>query len=589
MELSIIDKNILLTLDEHGYTNQRSLSELSGYSIGSVNKSISILNEEGYIDSSSKLTTKGKNFIKSNSPKNAIILAAGYGMRMVPINTEMPKGLLTVGGDALIERLINQLREAGIEDITVVVGFMMESYDYLVDKFDVKMIYNNDYATKNNLHTLALAAKQINNTYIVPCDVWSRENVFSKKEAYSWYMVSDEKDEDSWIRINRKSELVRVSEDARDKAGNKMIGIAYICGEESERLREKLIQMDADLAFKDSFWEEASFAKDRMFLDARVAPAADVTEINTYEQLREIDSNSMSLASDAIETAANALKVSPEEIVDIEIMKKGMTNRSFIFKVGNDKYVMRIPGEGTDQLINRKEEADVYSAIHGKGICDDNIYLNPENGYKITRFIDGGRNCDPENVDDLRRCMKKLRSFHDMKLKVGHDFDIFKMIDYYESLWATPKSVFRDYADTKAKILSLKDYIDSQKIEKVLTHIDAVQDNFMMVGDDIYLIDWEYAGMQDRYVDLAMFSIYAYYEKAEIDRLIDLYFEAAGEKTDEDIRTRVYAYVAMCGLLWSSWTEYKKGLGIDFGDYGIRQYRYAKDFYKYFCERTEGK
>ena len=168
-------------------------------------------------------------------------------------------------------------------------------------------------------------------------------------------------------------------------------------------------------------------------------------------------------------------------------------------------------------------------------------------------------------------------------------FDIFAHIEYYESLWNGAASVYRDYEDTKKNVLSLHDYINGQKIEMVLTHIDAVPDNFMMVEKNgettIQLIDWEYAGMQDRYVDLAMFSIYSLYDKNQIDNLIDTYFAVGGEKTDESIRTRIYAYISMCGLLWSNWCEYKRGLGVDFGEYSLRQYRYAKDFYKLFMER----
>ncbi len=593
MKLSIIDKDILLTLNEFGYSNQRKLMDQSGYSIGSVNKSIGILTEEKMLDSSVKLTKKAKDYIKKSSPANAIILAAGYGMRMVPINTETPKGLLTVDGIPLIEKTIGYLHEVGITDITMVVGFMMEAYDYLVDKYDVKMVYNNDYAVKNNLHSLALAADRIDRTYIVPCDIWSEENPFSKTEAYSWYMVSDILDEDSWIRVNRKSELVRVvPEGKRDdltKIGNRMIGISYVCNGEAEQLRENLAKLEADPLYDDKFWEEAAFKKDRMFLNAKVASHSKTTEINTYEQLRELDSESRNLENDAIGVAAKELGVKQSDIKNITVLKKGMTNRSFLFSVGDDKYIMRIPGEGTSQLIDRDMEADVYAAIEGKGVCDDNVYLNPKNGYKITKFIDNSRNCDPLNQDDLDMCMKKLRGFHDMKLKVPHTFDIFAHIEYYESLWNGAASVYRDYEDTKKNVLSLHDYINGQKIEMVLTHIDAVPDNFMMVEKNgettIQLIDWEYAGMQDRYVDLAMFSIYSLYDKNQIDNLIDTYFAVGGEKTDESIRTRIYAYISMCGLLWSNWCEYKRGLGVDFGEYSLRQYRYAKDFYKLFMER----
>ena len=594
MKLSIIDKDILLTISKHGYSNQRKLMDHSGYSIGSVNKSISALTEEGMLDESMKLTKKAKAYLKDCSPKNAVILAAGYGMRMVPINTETPKGLLTVDNVPLIERTIEQLHEVGITDITMVVGFMMEFYDYLVDKYGVKMIYNNDYAEKNNLHSLKLAAKKISSTYIVPCDIWSENNPFSKTEAYSWYMVSDLLDEESWIRVNRKSELVRVNGEARrddlSKVGNRMIGIAYVCEEEAEILRENLMSLDEKPNYNDSFWEEAAFRKDRMFLNARVVSHNETTEINTYEQLRELDSESRNLENDAIGVAAQALGVQQNDIKNITVLKKGMTNRSFLFECGLDKYIMRIPGEGTDQIINRDKEAAVYAAIEGKGVCDDNVYLNPKNGYKITKFIYDSRNCDPNDQHDLDMCMKKLRDFHDMNLQVPHTFEIISHMEYYESLWNGKKSVYRDYDKTKENVLSLKEYIESQNIEKTLTHIDAVPDNFMIIEKDgevnIQLIDWEYAGMQDRYVDLAMFSIYSMYEKEQVDNLIDTYFKVGGEKTDENIRTRVYAYISMCGLLWSNWCEYKRGLGVDFGEYSLRQYRYAKDYYKYFKERV---
>ena len=210
MKLSIIDKDILITLYKKGYSNQRNLMKDSGYSLGSVNKSLGILSNAGFLDSKMMITQKAIKFIKDLSQKNAIILAAGYGMRMVPINTETPKGLLTVDGEPLVERTIKHLHDIGITDISIVVGFMMESYDYLVDKYDVKMIYNNEYAFKNNLHSLSLAAERIDRTYTVPCDIWSESNPFSAQECYSWYMVSDLADSDSWIRVNRKAELVRL-------------------------------------------------------------------------------------------------------------------------------------------------------------------------------------------------------------------------------------------------------------------------------------------------------------------------------------------------------------------------------------------
>jgi CTP:phosphocholine cytidylyltransferase-like protein len=217
------------------------LSEKTGHSLGVINRSIKNLTDQGYLDCQLRPTAKAKREIKDSSPSNAVILAAGFGMRMVPINLSTPKALIEVRGQRLIERLISQLHEAGVTDITVVVGFMKESFEYLIDKYDVDLVVNSDYASKNNLHSLNLVRDLISNTYIIPCDVWCDINPFSKTELYSWYMVSDRLKEESCVRVNRKTELVSVP--AHD-SGNAMIGISYLTGDDAETVKSNLTALD---------------------------------------------------------------------------------------------------------------------------------------------------------------------------------------------------------------------------------------------------------------------------------------------------------------------------------------------------------
>ena len=224
--------------------------------------------------------------------------------------------------------------------------------------------------------------------------------------------------------------------------------------------------------------------------------------------------------------------------------------------------------------------------IKGCGICDEPVYLNPVTGYKITRYLQGVRACDCNNKEDLIACMEKLREFHCMGLKVEHTFDIFEKIVFYESLWKGKDSIYKDYEKTKEDIFKLKNYIEKTRKNWCLTHIDAVPDNFVFYAEKgeekLQLIDWEYAGMQDPHVDVAMFCIYSLYEKKQVDELIDIYFE---NRCDEETRTKIYCYIAACGLLWSNWCEYKRNLGVEFGEYSLKQYRYAKEYYKYARER----
>ena len=572
------EKDLLMTISKSSFTGQRILSEKSGYSLGTVNQAIKELKKDGYLNEQMQLTQKADGEFADRAPKNAIILAAGFGMRMVPINHEIPKALVEVHGEPLIERTIRFLREVGVEEIHVVAGFMKEQLEYLIDDYGVNLIINEEYAQKNSLHSLALAADHLSNTYVIPCDLWSEHNMFREKELYSWYMVSDASDPESRIRVNRKKELVKTT---GTQMGNQMIGISYLTGETAQEVKKRLQEYDHDSRYQNAFWEETLYDADRMILQARVVSEADVTEINTYEQLRELDEDSNNLRTDAIEIIMDVFDAGMRDIKDITILKKGMTNRSFLFTCKEKKYIMRIPGEGTDYLINRKEEADVYRAIADKDICDPIVYINPDNGYKITEYYENTRVCDPDNVEDLKRCMKKLKSFHDMNLKVSHKFSLFERIDYYESLWDGIPSGYRDYRKTKENVFSLQSYIKEHTEKMCLTHIDAVPDNFLFVKkgeeEELRLIDWEYAAMQDPHLDIAMFCIYAMYDKEQIDRLIDIYFD---DQSPPETRIKIYCYIAACGLLWSNWCEYKRILGVEFGEYSLRQYRYAKEYYR---------
>ena len=174
--------------------------------------------------------------------------------------------------------------------------------------------------------------------------------------------------------------------------------------------------------------------------------------------------------------------------------------------------------------------------------------------------------------------MTLLNTFHRQKLVVDHEFDIFGQIQFYESLWGQNSSSYPDYEQTKKNVFSLQPYIEMQHSQKTLTHLDAVPDNFLFVKsadntETVHLIDWEYACMQDPHVDIAMFCIYAMYDREMIDFVIDTYFQG---NCPDNIRIKIYCYISACGLLWSNWCEYKQQLGVEFGEYSLRQYRYAK-------------
>ena len=288
--------------------------------------------------------------------------------------------------------------------------------------------------------------------------------------------------------------------------------------------------------------------------------------------------------TDVINKISEALRIPQKNILNITASKKGMTNRSFLFTYNNQKYIARIPGEGTEQLLNRNQEYNTYQILKNTQICDDILYFSPETGFKITRFILDTHTCDAHNPKEVEKCMHFLRKFHDKNLKTDYTFDLFKQIEFYESLRNGIPSRYSNYNETKRKIYELKTYIDCQPKHWTLAHIDAVPDNFLFYNDlnnteQIRLIDWEYAGMQDAHIDIAMFAIYSYYDFNPVNELIHAYFH---EGCPHSVKLKIYCYIAICGLLWSNWCEFKHLNGVEFGEYALRQYQYAEEYYDIF-------
>lgn len=559
---------------------QRELANKLGMSLGKTNQALNELKQTGLVDIQFTLTCTGREYITSHHPQQAVILAAGFGMRMVPINTEEPKGLLEVNQEPLIERLIKQLHDKNVRKIYIVVGFMKEHYEYLIDKYDVRLIVNPHYHEWNNIYSLYLAKEHLNNSYVVPCDIWFKNTPFSEVEDQSWYMFSDHQHEDSHWKVTNRGTVKHVS-----AGGNKMVGLAYLNTGAGDNLKQLLDQRIVHQSHLDEFWESMLIDGDRFAINSYVIKDNQFAEINSYEELRDLDSSSNHLRNDAIQAIVNTLGVKDTEIHDIRVLKKGMTNRSFIFECKGQQYIMRIPGAGTKELINRQHEYDVYQAIKDLPYVEQTLYLNPNNGYKLTKFIKHSHNCDPNNWQEVRESMFLLNKMHASNLKVDHTFNLKSQINMYEKLRKAP-SAYRDYGETKQRINHLLNYVDQLDKDWTLCHIDANADNFVFdQSGNVFLIDWEYAGMQDPDVDVAMFAIYSMYDQEQIDHLIDIYF---GEPTSQQNKIKIYAYIAICGLLWSNWCEYKQSLGLDFGEYSLAQYRYAKEYSKKVLKYLKG-
>ena len=309
-------------------------------------------------------------------------------------------------------------------------------------------------------------------------------------------------------------------------------------------------------------------------------PDNQVYEFENLEELRLFDTHYQNHSDNAaMELVAEVVHVPEFQITDIKCLKSGMTNKSFLFRTGDHHCICRIPGPGTELLINREQEKEVYDAVRPLGITEHVLYLNPKTGYKISEYYENTHNASADNWDDMKTCMDMVRKLHEAGLKVGHSFNIRERISFYEKLCLEHGGIpFEDYSQVREWVNQLLDALDKMDLPQCLCHIDANVDNFLIFPDhSAKLLDWEYAGMCDPLMDVSMCAIYSYYEEEQTEKLLELYLQ---RRPDDKERFITYADAALGGFLWCLWAVYKASLGDEFGEYTIIMYRYAKRYYK---------
>ena len=360
--------DLLYLIYEGELLTQREFAESMHISLGKVNSILKEALEDGYVnlDVEYSLTKKAIDWLEQYKVDNAVIMAAGFGSRFVPMTYETPKGLLKVFNEVLIERQIKQLQSVGITDITIVVGYLKESFEYLSDKFNVKLIYNKDYSVKNNISSIYYAQSEMKNTYLLPSDIYMENNLYRKYEYYSNYSAEfHELKTSEWkVDVNRTNLITKV--DANGGSNCWAInGPTFF----SKDFSSKLVQLVNEVYEEDYaaqwYWEDVYMRNmDQLPMYIRKHQLGSIVEFESLEELRVFDTSYLDESrSEILDVILSVFDCSLSDIKNITTLKAGMTNDSFLFEVGGVKYVFRNPGKGTEQLIKRSEEADVYNTI----------------------------------------------------------------------------------------------------------------------------------------------------------------------------------------------------------------------------------
>lgn len=229
----------------------------------------------------------------------------------------------------------------------------------------------------------------------------------------------------------------------------------------------------------------------------------------------------------------------------------GLTN--LVFRAG--EHVLRLPGRGTEEYIDRANEAVAARAAAQAGVSPEAIHVDPRTGVMLTRFIPGAVTLSPAGFRDqpgaVARAGVALARLHRSGAVFPFRFELFGMIDDYLRILSTKEvTPPPGYQDVVAEARALRQPLAQAGITPVACHCDPLCENFLDTGDRVWIVDWEYSGMNDPMWDLGDLSVEGQFDAAQDEALLTAYF--GGDPPEAD-HARMVIYKAMCDLLWTLW------------------------------------
>lgn len=275
--------------------------------------------------------------------RNAIILAAGTSSRFVPLSQEIPKGLLEVKGEILIERQIRQLKEAGIDDICIVVGYKAEKFVYLKDKFGIELVINDDFDRYNNISSIIRVLDRLGNTFICSSDNYFPENVFLDSETETYYsaLYATGSTQEYCIQSDEHDYITSVKIGGSDSWY--MVGHVYFSAEFSKVFLNILAKEYINEETRHQYWEDVYIRHiDTLpFMKIHRYSPHQIEEFDSLEDLRKFDSSYIEdTRSSIIKEIASRLNCSESDLSDFQKIPDSPSKAMFSFMRSGKKYYM---------------------------------------------------------------------------------------------------------------------------------------------------------------------------------------------------------------------------------------------------------
>ena len=267
-----------------------------------------------------------------------------------------------------------------------------------------------------------------------------------------------------------------------------------------------------------------------------------------------------------------------QEVIELELLGGALTNVCYKVTTGGTAYVLRLAGEGTSDFIDRAAEKHNARVAAAAGVNVEVLYFDAKDGTMVTRFVEGvsmnGGEGFGRDAESPIRAALTLRRVHRLRRVFESRFDVFAAIDDYVDLLREQRpSLPQDYYEVRRKARTVRRALEASPVPLVPCHNDPWPGNLLDADGRIYLIDWEYSGMNDPMWDLGDLSVEAGFGPEQDRTMMEAY---CGGTASQALYSRLEIYKAMSDLHWSLWgfVQHAKG-------------NPAEDFWSYALGRLE--
>lgn len=489
-------------------------------------------------------------------------------------------------GECLIDRTLSLLREVGITRILLVVGYRAELFCKFQNK-DVQLIYAPNYEFSSSMASLAAANENIDDDFfLVEGDTFFEKKVLERLvsvESGNCFAATEESGSGDECYIESQAGFImKISKDKHRicRFEGELLGISRITIGTYHAMLEKWKTSNNSYLNYEYVLMDVTNPLDRPFIFFQNLIWGDVDTPEDFKRLSEVTYRTLRRKENPFdrENLMQHLKdIFPgENVSQAEFFQiGGMSNKNFRVNFEGKSYVLRVPGLGSEGMVERSNEE--FNAIEGcrMGVNPEIRYFDAKTGIKLADYVENAETLNSATIqrhDNLRKIAVIYHKIHDSRVRLKNEFNLFQEIEKYDKLIAELGAcMYEGWKEFKPKVMALETFLNSLGLELCPCHDDAVPENFIKAMDGtIYLIDWEYSGMNDPMADFAALFVESGFPEETRNYFLSVYYEGA---VPDNINEHILCYEILWDTLWAQWTVIKEAYGGDkYGSYGRDRY-----------------